>query len=463
MKRQFFIKALPALLYILLPVYGFSQSWTQVPVPNLSTSGNWLRGISGTSASDIWVVGHADTTQSTGSDSKNVIMHWNGSSWQNNSVANPGMSARDLWDVEAISSSNVLAAGNYSNPGAQPQLLKNTGSGWAQQPLNNLPNTSFLWSVDAISANDIWTVGGKSGTTGTGPTLECYTLHYNGSAWSEAPVAIVGNYRNQFNAVDGIAANDVWAVGSWTNIPSVDYKGLLMHWNGSNWTNSLLSFQFSNVWDVKMIATNDVWAIGEKTLGGSWSTLHWNGSTWTELALTAEANAFTGALAITPTHEVYALANHIHKWNGSSWVITDSLNQIPGADVRAATTLPNGEVWAAGRYYDTAAHYYKNLVLRSGSSSQTGITNVNANSFILKACPSPFRSLLNVAVTAAAKCTSQISLCDAAGKKVWEQQKELSEGENHISIYSLNELPSGLYFLQLKAGNEIQEVKVVRE
>src|SRR5687768_7131717 len=81
------------------------QAWTQVPIPDPSPKRNLLRGISGTSANDIWVVGNYQPGTS-GQD--NQIQHWNGSTWTQYTTENLSFSSfSDLNDVVAITVDNA--------------------------------------------------------------------------------------------------------------------------------------------------------------------------------------------------------------------------------------------------------------------------------------------------------------------------------------------------------------------
>lgn len=456
----------------LLPVHSSAQQWRQVTTPNAGTISNELHGISGTSANDVWVVGHTQTNTGISSyASSNVILHWNGTSWTNYPVSNPGSDINELYSVAAISPTLAWAVGDYTM-GTNLQLVKWNGTLWTQQTLPNLPDETTLHSVMAISANDVWAVGTKSSTI---PLLaqECLTLHYNGSSWTSISATPVGSFRDRFQAVHGISANDVWACGTWGN-NYADFHGLLMHWNGSSWSNSPLTPTFTELWDVKMVASNDVWAIGEKNIGGPFSTVHWNGSTWTEYSLADEdSNVFIAALAVKPNHDVYALGKHIHKWSGSAWVITDSLTRIPYAGVSATSVLPTtGEIWAAGRYFDATPNYYKNLVLRqdtaitTGGGTGTGTTGVKATTMhieVVQASPNPFHKDLRVRIVSNTAEPAQISLKDVTGRTVVQQSYILASGENYFTLSAMGSLNKGIYMLEAKTSNEIRQIKVMKD
>jgi hypothetical protein len=344
---------LPLVVTLLIIVYNYrnisaQQAWEQVPSPDQSETRNMLRGISGTSSMDVWTVGEFE---SNAGDLNNLIMHWNGSDWQIYPGTDLGDSYNDLWDVSAIASNDVWAAGTYNVPGnSRSQLLHWNGSGWTHTSLPDIQGGSFLFSIDAISANDIWAVGGQAGS----PTDPPYAIHYNGSSWTEFPAANPGTYGNRFYAVDGIASNDVWAVGRQSNSYG-DFHAMAQHWNGSNWTNSTLPTNvltpIGDLESVTMIASDDVWALGS-TITGDLLMIHWDGTSWSEM----DTEGAQGGVVAWRTPDLFSLGYRISEWDGTGWVVTDSLNQLSFPTLVSSVTFSNGDIWAAGITYDTAFH-----------------------------------------------------------------------------------------------------------
>ena len=214
--------------------------WVQVPTPDTSATRNMVRGITGTSSSDIWAVGSFEETPAGPPYyvEKDLWLHWNGNGWQLFPPLNLSNTLDDLYDVEAISSTDVWAVGNYNeNTGSavRAEMLHYNGSSWSNYVLPAITGGSYLYAIDAVTPNDAWAVGGKFGS----PIRPAYALHYNGSAWTEVNVPAVGSYRNVFNSVHGIAANDVWAAGN-RGESYGDFHAMMMHWDGSSWVNSPL-------------------------------------------------------------------------------------------------------------------------------------------------------------------------------------------------------------------------------
>jgi hypothetical protein len=151
------------------------SSWSQVAAP-FHPNGDFLSEVQGT-ASDLWAVGGqaASTTTDTV-----VVERWNGTSWSDvgSSIppAPPDQSA-DLFALAYISPTNVWAVGarSYQSPGTTAQLDDTLvehwdGSSWYPVISDNPASNQDLFTVAAISANDVW-AGGAMGAIGYEQTL----------------------------------------------------------------------------------------------------------------------------------------------------------------------------------------------------------------------------------------------------------------------------------------------------
>ena len=135
-------------------------TWNQVPTPISTTVGLSINAISGSSASDIWVVGETMTSGYHNRQFTSVLMHYNGSSWALSSV--PDQSG--LRDVKALSPTDAWALA------ADGSVLNWNGTTWSVQTQE--PGATV---VTALSPTDVW-VGGVVSLG-----------HYNGSTWSTTP------------------------------------------------------------------------------------------------------------------------------------------------------------------------------------------------------------------------------------------------------------------------------------
>jgi hypothetical protein len=133
-------------------------SWAVV-TSALSVYGNGgLLGIDGT-ANDLWAVGFG---QSTGFDAT-FIEHWNGTAWS--TVANPPSGGNtDFNSVVALSPTNVWAVGatflgTLQAPADTTFIAHWDGGNWSQVASPNAGSAADLFDVAAVSATDIWAVG----------------------------------------------------------------------------------------------------------------------------------------------------------------------------------------------------------------------------------------------------------------------------------------------------------------
>ena len=65
-------------------------------------------------------------------------------------------------------------------------------------------------------------------------TLHILIEHWTGSAWSVVSAPDPGD-NDQLLSVAALAANDAWAVGE-RHDPALGSQPLIMHWNGTSWT-----------------------------------------------------------------------------------------------------------------------------------------------------------------------------------------------------------------------------------
>src|SRR5438874_2101977 len=80
---------------------------------------------------------------------------------------------------------------------------------------------SYLFSVAAISTDDVWAAGGR--------TLGSLMLHWDGFGWQVMQDAGTGSIAS----LSALAYNDVWAVG--TRRGSGVSHTLIEHWDGVAW------------------------------------------------------------------------------------------------------------------------------------------------------------------------------------------------------------------------------------
>ncbi len=174
-----------------------------------------------------------------------------------------------------------------------------------------------LNAVDVVAANDVWAVGFSPHPSGT-PLYIRQTLieHWNGSSWSVVPSPNpAGKTYVVLNGVAAISANDIWAVGHSGDPSSIPLQTLTEHWNGSSWSiipsPSPGTYNGNVLTAVAAVSANDVWAVG-----------------WYQSGSTGQEGG--------------ALTMH---WNGTAWIVIRNPSK---ATLRAITAISARDVWAVG-------------------------------------------------------------------------------------------------------------------
>ena len=144
-----------------LAVHWNGTAWKVIKGLDLGAGSHILEGVAATSAGNAWAVG----LSAQGAASQTLVEHWNGTSWKRVKSANPGGTAHSnaLTGVVVSSKSDAWAVGLYSSGTIDRTLVEHwNGTSW--NPVKS-PNpggsakSSFLISVDARPAGNVWAVG----------------------------------------------------------------------------------------------------------------------------------------------------------------------------------------------------------------------------------------------------------------------------------------------------------------
>ncbi len=331
-----------------LVLHWHGSSWSVVPSPNVGSGNNYLNGVVAVSADDVWAVGYYGVGTSS---SETLILHWDGSAWS--IVPNPGVgsSFNFLSTVAAVSTDDVWAVGYYVQNGhGQTLTMHWDGSAWSIIPSPNPGTTnSLLRGVTAISSDDVWVVGLESNSSTDDRTL---TMHWDGTAWSIVPSPSVGTETNLLFSVDAVSTDDIWAVGFY-------YAGalgqtLILHWNGSAWSvipspNPGISHILRAV---AVASANDVWAVGnyeDNSSNNQALVLHWNGSAWSASSSSAVGSTDNDlyGVAVLSASEAWAVGGYSSGGDQQTLVVryepcsaTDTPTPGTPLPTRTATATP---------------------------------------------------------------------------------------------------------------------------
>jgi hypothetical protein len=237
------------------------------------------------SARDAWAVGYYGTY------AKTLIVHWDGRSWTQVPSPSPKAPSDYLLGVAGVSARNVWAVGWY---GGKTLIVHWDGRSWTQVPSPSPAEHSqsaddSLYDVTATSPRDAWAVGSTMGH------FKTLIVHWNGTSWTRVPSPAPPPYAGGGSTLTGVAAGSprsAWAIGATGIDPS--YKPMIERWTGGAW--ELKHLRVSGLgpgWvpeDVAAASARSAWVVGY-TGSDSPLILHWDGLTWTQTPLPAGSPA----------------------------------------------------------------------------------------------------------------------------------------------------------------------------
>jgi hypothetical protein len=380
-------------------------TWSTVPSPNGVFEVNYLNAVSAVSSNDVWAVGYSHNGSVSDSQSRTLILHWNGTTWS--TVPSPNTSKPDnhLYGVVAVSANDVWAVGTAIDPSVYQTLIMHwNGSNWSTVSSPN-PGSSFniLYGVDAVSATNVWAVGTQQDSL-----EQTLVLRWNGTTWSVVPSPNVGPFGNNMLKVHAVSANDIWAVGYHLTVFGFTepYQTSAFHFDGTSWSvvptpnvNQLNNYLF----DVVGLTPDDAWAVGFFDTGTALDTMiqHWNGTSWTIVPTPnpgAYANELTGVAAVSAT-DIWAVgdttdgvigvntlvARYSAACPGTMHVssITPSFKPRSGTVSAAVTIVDASEAPVPGATVNVNVTLPNNSVVgRVGTTNASGMATVSVNNAV---------------------------------------------------------------------------------
>jgi hypothetical protein len=192
-----------------LIVHYDGSAWTQVDLP-LEVTGI-ATGVAAVARNDVWVVGY--TGDVTASLNTALLLHWDGQLWAVVDAGRAvGVGASLLRGISATGPDDVWAVGELHN---RPLMIHYDGSRWERL------DTDVRGVANAIvetAPGDAWAVGSP-------------IQRFDGTTWSQA-----ANVRGdgELFSVTAVSPNDVWAVGLRPSSASTT-RALVLRFDGQRW------------------------------------------------------------------------------------------------------------------------------------------------------------------------------------------------------------------------------------
>jgi len=245
------------------PVSASAADFTQW-VSLTSGTNSDLRGLWGSSATDVFAVGKTGT-----------ILHYDGKTWV--PMTSGGIS--DLYAIWGSSPVDVFAVGKAG------AIVHYDGKTWA--PMTG-GGTADLYAVWGFSSSSVFVVG-SSGAI----------LHYDGKAWAR----MTGGGTGDLYGVWGNSASSVFIVGG---------AGVIMHYDGNVWAR--MTGGTADLHGIWGSSSSEVFAVGK-----AGSVLRYNGKAWAPL--TSGSSSDLNAVWGSSGSDVFTVGRSgaIIRYDGKAW------------------------------------------------------------------------------------------------------------------------------------------------
>jgi eukaryotic-like serine/threonine-protein kinase len=364
-------------------------------VATFTISGD-LTAVAATSADSAWAVG----TAGSGTSSRTLILHWNGTTWTRTPSPDLGTcqtrvgvtAASSIADVAAASADSAWAVGSTGCGATSTRtvILHWNGTAWTRVPSPSPGPGDVLLGVTTTSAGTAWAIGNTISGTGTSPLI----LRWNGTAWTTVPSPSPAG--SDIYGVAATPAGGAWAVGC-ASCGTSATSTLILRWNGTAWTRvpSPNPAMDSSLYGVAAASADSAWAIGDTISDNTNSplTLRWNGTAWTTVPVGLGPDSGLSGVAAPPAGTAWAVGGTgigigtsyttvILRWNGTAWTRVPS----PGPDVSLlnVAALSGSDAWAVGNAGG------KTLILRWNGQMWSGPAGQGSPAAAPTSSPAPF-------------------------------------------------------------------------
>ncbi|HJT58554.1 MAG TPA: hypothetical protein VJ761_18750 [Ktedonobacteraceae bacterium] len=146
-------------VYRTLTLHWDGSSWNVVTSPTPGSMFDYLYGVTAISSTDVWAVG--DEMNVPGSY-QTLILHWDGTQWSAVPSPDPGLLSNWLYGVAGRSAKDLWAVGVQSNPNnyaSQTLTLHWNGASWNVVISPNVTVYNALYCVAMLSPGNSWAVG----------------------------------------------------------------------------------------------------------------------------------------------------------------------------------------------------------------------------------------------------------------------------------------------------------------
>jgi hypothetical protein len=195
--------------------------WSIVPTPEPANGMTIsLHRITGTSRSDLWVLGTAFS--GTGVAEQGLLLHFDGDEFSNVTIPFPQNTF--LGGITAIAPNDVWAvATNVQGVKNIPISAHWNGTAWKVVTTPSLTTSATLGSVAAVSSTSVWAAACVSCGADIPDGQKTLMEHWDGKRWTAFATPVVGSPRNDIGPANvptsilAFPSGNVYVAGFWAN------------------------------------------------------------------------------------------------------------------------------------------------------------------------------------------------------------------------------------------------------
>jgi hypothetical protein len=322
-----------------------------------------------------------DAVSSTGPGTQGHVVNLNASGWAVVPSASIGTLDHNLAAVAAASTKDAWAVGSFLPPSGGGTVLQTLGEHfdgkrWTAFPLPDVgPNINSLFGVSMLPDGQTWAAGYFVNAAFHEETL---IEHFDGRTWTVVPAPSPGVRQNILYGVAAVSHGDVWAVGGFQDGKD-KWHPLALHWDGSSWTQVPVAEpgETGNVLYAVSASSGGIFATGQQAglhFPGKALVERWDGDDWEVVSSPADPGGTDISLGITVSNSVATVVGDressaapyttfVAAGDGSGVRLVSSPNVGAGEnDLFSAATALDGTTWAVGWLIDPTTGNHNTLV-----------------------------------------------------------------------------------------------------
>ncbi len=396
-----------------------------------------------------------------------LVYQWTGDKWNTVSYGMNGFSGVTEIDAMTVYNNTLFAGGtffvltpdqNWYNYAAK---LYNGSWTTCGSGLNN-----DGWGMDdiplvMISYGGSLYAGGKFTSAGgdpLNPQITMYIARFDGANWSP-----VGSGLNEHITDMTIYDNQLIVSGYFTSAGGID-ANYIAAWDGGSWHALGTGMSSSNVAKVTALTVynDELYAGGYFEAAGGNSAANiakWDGNIWSPVGDGLNGQLYTLASYNGKLYAGGDFGNYIAEWDGVQW-------SSAGGGTNGSVNflfVKNNKLYAGGNFTAAGDQSAKNIAVWSDNIAlvKNEKTTYPGKFNLYQNYPNPFNPTTKIRFQIPSSESVSLKIYNTLGNEISTLVNEEKPAGNYEIRFDAENLPSGIYFYKIEAGNYSSVKKMI--